>query len=127
MFNRHRVAFGMVNMTAIFQKYIFFSSTTERSEEINQYLNCVNIYPFDIDEKEFRADFNPSCLDFPGEKKAQMTESVVNLMKKISTISNTNLLKKSGGLLNKRSVETEVEWIGKHKSPLPENKFEAIY
>ena len=70
MFNHHRITFENGEYNSNFSKvYFFLPSITDRSEEINQYMNCVNIHPLDIDQKNFGADFNPSCLDFPGEKR----------------------------------------------------------
>ena len=50
--------------------YFFLPSITDRSEKINQYMKYVNIHPFDIVEKMFDADFNPShiCI-LPATKK----------------------------------------------------------
>ena len=59
--------------------YFFLPSITDRCEEINQHLKCVNIHPFDLEEKEFGAVFEPNFPDFAGEKKNQMTESAVNM------------------------------------------------
>ena len=44
-------------------------SNMDRSEEINQYMNCININLFDTDEKEISDGFNPICLDFARENK----------------------------------------------------------
>ena len=82
MFNQHRIMFKSGELDINFSKlYFFLPSITDRSEEINQYISCVNIHPFDIDEKEIGADFNPCRLDFAGEKKPQTTESVFNVLK----------------------------------------------
>ena len=111
-----------------FSKISFFLlSITDRSEEINQYMNCLNIHPLDIDGKEFGDDFNQSLLDVSGEKKLQTSESVANMLKKITEICNTNLVKNADGLLNNKPIDTEVEWIGKQKSRIHQNKFKVTY
>ena len=103
MFSRHRIMFESGELNRTFSKiYFSFPSTTDRSEEINKYMNCVNIHPLDFDEKEFGDDFNPSRLDFVGDKKEQTTQSVVNMLKRITEISNTNLIKNADGLLHSK-------------------------
>ena len=37
--------------------YFFLPSIHDRSEEINQHKKCVNIHPFDQDEKDFAEGF----------------------------------------------------------------------
>ena len=90
-------------------------------------MKYVNIHPFDIVKKKFGANFNPSHLHFACNKKAQMTESVVNILKKIAKIFSSNLVKNVDGLLNKEPKDTDVKWIGKNKSCLPENKYKVTY
>ena len=55
-------------------------------------------------------------------KKKKFTKAVVKMLKKIIDISNSNLIKNADGLLSTRSVDEEVEWIGKDKKRLPENR-----
>ena len=50
-----------VELNTDFSKvYYFLPSITENTEEINQYMICMNSHPFDIDEKEFGDDFKPN-------------------------------------------------------------------
>ena len=47
--------------------HFFLSSTTDRIESINRYINSVNLISIDIHPNEFEADggtFDPSKLDF---------------------------------------------------------------
>ena len=90
-------------------------------------MNCVNIHRLDIDEKEFGNDFNPSRLDFARDKKEQTTQSVANMLKRITEISNCNLLKNADGILHSKPADTEIEWVGKNKSRIPQNKFKVTY
>ena len=83
MFNRHRIMFESGESNTDSSKvYFFLSSITDRSEEMNQYMKCVNIHPIDLDEKEFENDFNSSRLDFINDKKEETTNCVLNMLKK---------------------------------------------
>ena len=84
LFNRHRITIERGELNTDFSKvYYFLLSITHRSEETNQYMNCVNIHPFDIDEKEFGDDFKPKRLDFIRDKKSETVQSVCNVLKKL--------------------------------------------
>ena len=56
-----------------------------------------------------------------------MTGAVVKMLKKIADMSNANLLKNTDGLLSKKSADVSVEWIGKNKSRLPQNRYKMSY
>ena len=43
--------------------YTFLPSTTDRSEKHNQYMDCVRLWPIDIDPSDFGENFGPSKLD----------------------------------------------------------------
>ena len=61
MFSKHCIVFQSRELnTDSSNVYFFLPSITDRSEEVNQYMKCVNIHPIDIDEKDFgsRPDFN---------------------------------------------------------------------
>ena len=66
-------------------------------------------------------------LILPEKTKEQTSKSVLNVLKMITEISNTNLVKNADGLLNNKPIDTEVEWIGKNKSQIPQNKFKVTY
>ena len=73
IFNRHRIQYDSgALLDKDFSKIFFFlPSTTDRVEDINMYMNSVNLMPTDIEPSEFGEDFNPSTLDFknPDRKK----------------------------------------------------------
>ena len=70
MFKRNRIMFDGVESNTNFSKISFsLPSNMDKSEEINQYMNCVNIHLFDTDKKEISDGFNPICLDFAKENK----------------------------------------------------------
>ena len=73
------------------------------------------MHPIDISEKEFCENFNSSKLDYSSSEKQKMTESVVNMLKKIVQLSNSNIFKNADALLDKMPPKTEVEWVGKLK------------
>ena len=56
-----------------------------------------------------------------------MTEAVLKMLKKIVDISNSSIVKNADGLLSKRPPEMEMEWIGKSKIRLPNNKYKVSY
>ena len=56
-----------------------------------------------------------------------MTQAVVKMLKKVVDLSNANFVKNADGLLAKRTVEQEVEWIGKDKKRLPDNHYKMSY
>ena len=59
--------------------------------------------------------------------RKKMTQAVVKMLKKVVDLSNANIVKNVDGLLAKRTVEQEVEWIGKDKKRLPDNHYKMSY
>ena len=51
-----------------------------------------------------------------------MTVSVVGVLERIGEISNTYLTKNVDRLLTKRPTASEIEWVGKNRLRIPENK-----
>lgn len=51
-----------------------------------------------------------------------MTVSVVGVLETIGEISNTYLAKNVDRLLTKRPTASEIEWVGKNRLRIPENK-----
>ena len=43
-------------------------------------MKCVNIHPFDLDEKEFCDGFQPNLLGFSCDNKKNMTDSAVGVL-----------------------------------------------
>ena len=83
--------------------WIYFSlpATTDRIEEVNQYMNPVSLNPIDIEPAEFGDHFDPSFLDFANKNKEKSRESVLKVLKKMVDISNANLKHNADGLLAK--------------------------
>ena len=56
-----------------------------------------------------------------------MIEAVVKLLRKITDLSNSNLIRNANGLLSMKSPDVNVEWVGKMKKRLPDNKCKMSY
>ena len=103
----------------------------DRSEEINRYLGSVNLSLINVPVSSFEVKknvvFDPSKLDFASQEKEIMTGAVVKMVKKIVHMSNANLVKNADGLLSKFDWGVSIEWIGKNKTCLPQNKYKMTY
>ena len=64
--NCHRVQYesGAFSESDSSSVFFFLRSTTDRSEEINQYLGSVNLSPIDINISEFGSNFDLNKLDY---------------------------------------------------------------
>ena len=71
--------------------------------------------------------FDPSKVDYDNPDKEKMTQAVVKMFKKVVDLSNSNLIRNADGLLAKRTVKHEVEWMGKEKKRLPDNGYKISY
>ena len=128
IFNRHRIQYGAGALSNTdFSKIIFFlSSTTDRIETINRYLNLVNLMPIDIDPSKFGEDFDPSTLDFENADREKNRESVLKVLRKIVDLSNSNLQKNADGLLaTKPHINKDILWVGGKR--VPEDQFALSY
>ena len=101
IFNRHRIQYeaGALSDTDFSKLFFFLSSTTDRIETINRYMNSVNLMPTDIDPSEFGEDFHPSTLNFENAEGEKNRESVLKVLRKIVDLSISNLQKNADGLL----------------------------
>ena len=111
--------------------YFFLPSTTDRIEEINRHMGSVNLLPIDISEDSFEVEgsiqFDPSKLDYENPEKEKMSEAVVKMLRKVKELSNTNLVKNADRILAKMSVDDNIEWVGKEKKRLPDNRYKMSY
>ena len=64
--NCHRIQYesGAFSESDSSSVFFFLRSTTDRSEEINQYLGSVNLSPIDINISEFGSNFDLNKLDY---------------------------------------------------------------
>ena len=97
------------------QLFLILTTTTDRKEKINQFINNVQLHPIDIDYNEFatknsseKKDFNPSDLDSKNQgKRLEAREVLKNFFKDAVEISNTNLIRNSRALMATARVDNE--------------------
>ena len=93
-------------------------------------MGSAHLSPIDISEKTFEIEenvsFDPSKLNFECPEKEKIAKAVVKMLKKIIDISNANLVKNVDGL-SKKYINEKVEWIGKDKKSLPDNRYKMSY
>ena len=131
-FNRHWIQFNSGALQSIFSNvYFSLPSTTDRTEDINQDMGSVNLSSIDISEKKIEVEenvlFDPLKLNFECPEKEKIARAVVKMLKKIIDISNANLVKNADWVLSNRNVNEEVEWVGKDKKRLPDNRYKLSY
>ena len=94
-------------------------------------MGSVNLSPIDNPEKTFEVEdniqFGSSKLNYECPEQEKITKAVVKILKKVINISNSNLIKNADGLLSTQSVDEEVEWVGKDKKRLPDNRYKMSY
>ena len=56
-----------------------------------------------------------------------MREVVLKLLKKVVDISNSNIIKNANGLLATRPANQNIEWAGKTRKRVPENRYSLPY
>lgn len=94
-------------------------------------MGSVNLLPIDIAEDNFEIEGNVSFdspkLDYENPDKVKISEAVVKMLKRIIELSNANLKKTADGLLAKLPVDKNIEWVGKDKKQLPDNRYKMSY
>ena len=94
-------------------------------------MGSVNLLPIDIAKDNFEIEgnvsFDPSKLDYENPDKEKILEAVVKMLKRIIELSNANLKKNADGLLAKLPVDENIEWVGKDKKQLPDNRYKMSY
>ena len=123
IFNRHRAMIESGEVEGEFSNIFFFlPSITDRSEEIDKYLNNGLISPIDITQQQLNGwaetSFDPSNLDI---------YAVINCLKHMNNICNSNIVRNAEGLLSRKEVDATVAWVGEHKQRLPPHKFKVSY
>ena len=95
---------------------MFLPSITDRIEDAYRHMGFVNLSSIDITENNFEVEggipFESSKLDYENPGKEKMRQAVLKVLKKVVDLSNANIIKNADGLLSKRSVEQDVEWVG---------------
>ena len=94
-------------------------------------MGSVNFSSIDIPENSFETEnnisFDSSKLNLNYQEKKIMSMAVVKMLKKISDLSNCNIIKNANVLLLSKNVDFDVEWVGKTKQRLPQNKYKMFY
>ena len=84
--------------------YFFLPSITDRSKEINKYLNNVSISPTDVSQQQLNmwagTSFDPSKLDLYGPDEKLITNVVEECLRHINDVSNSNTVCNADGLLS---------------------------
>lgn len=55
-----------------------------------------------------------------------MRQAVLNALKKVADLSDANI-KNVDGLMSKKSVDQDVEWVGEKGKRVPENPYKMSY
>ena len=115
MFNRHRAIIGRRKVEGNLSNiYFFLRSITDRSDDINQYLNNVSISLIDITQYQSNnwagTKFDPSKLDLFGLEKYRMTDVVIKSLKHMNNITNSHIVQNADDLLSTKEVEMLVEF-----------------
>ena len=94
-------------------------------------MGSVNFSSIDIPENSFETEnnisFDSSKLNLNYQEKKIMSMAVVKMLKKISDLSNCNIIKNANVLLLSKNVDFDVEWVGKTKQRLPQIKYKMFY
>ena len=103
----------MARLIQNFQIFFFLPTITDRNEDIDKYLKNLSISPINITEEQFNkwagVDFNPAKLDMFGADKTIRSAAVIECLRHINSVSNSNVLKNTDALLSKREVKVHVD------------------
>ena len=79
-------------------------------------MGSVSLVPIDISEDKFEVDngaeFDPYKLDYENSGKDAMKDSILKVLKKMVDLSNSNHLKNADGLLAKKPMDQDLQWVG---------------
>ena len=97
---------------------MFFPSTLDRKEELNQYSNNVNVHPTDVSFDELKKlndgiEFDPADLGNIS-KRNKIKKVFYSFMKEAADVSNHNLIRNSNAFLSnggKIDPEFEFSWV----------------
>lgn len=99
--------------------FCYFPSTTDRKESLNQFKGKVQLNPVDCALEKFKefsstnSDFFPHHLESADPKERQVARKIViNFMKHIVKISNSNLVRNANYLMINSSVGRDENLVG---------------
>ena len=93
-----------VEMSNIF---FFLPSITDRSEDINKYLNNVDRHHLATVEQLGQNSFWSKLDTYDLEKNA-MNDAVIKCLKHMNDISNSNIVRNADGLFSRKEVDAPV-------------------
>ena len=131
MFNRYRIPYesGALN-TDFSWVYFCLPSITDRIEKINRHMGSVNLVPIDISEDTFEVEgdieFDLYKRDYENSEKSAIKDSILEVLKKIVDLSNSNLLKNADSFLATKLMDRDVQWVGDTGKRI-QNRFELSY
>ena len=119
MFDRHKMWVENCEVDAECSNIYFFSVLHHRQVEgINQYLRNISISPIDIKQEQWNVwAENTPPLDLQAwfvwfrKKNPCMSHAIYKCLEHINNLSNSNLVRKTDGLLWTRKVNTTVNWV----------------
>ena len=89
------------------------------------------IYPIGITQKQFNncagCEFNPAKLDLFGADKTIMSSAIIQCLRHINDISNSNLVRNADAFLSQKEVEVTVDWIRDSKRRVTPSQFKVGY
>ena len=123
-FNRRQIQYEYDALNTEFSKIFFFfflffvlPSVTDRIDKINRYMGSVNLIPIDSSEDRFHVEggiaFDRSNLDYNNPDKEKMRQALLKALRKVVNLPNANIIKNANGLMSKKSIDEDVEWVGK--------------
>ena len=56
-----------------------------------------------------------------------MRQAVLKALKKVADLSDANIIKNVDGLMSKKSIDQDVEWVGEKGKGVPENRYKMSY
>ena len=99
--------------------FFYLPSTTDRKESINQFKSNVQLHPIDCSYEKFsefsskQSAFFPHHLESSDQKEREIArEIVINFMKDIVSVSNSNLKRNASVLLINGNVSDEAKIQG---------------
>ena len=94
-------------------------------------MGSVNLIPVDISEDAFKVEggisLDPSKLDSDNPDREKIRKAVLKVLKKVLDLSNANIIKNANGLISKKAINQDVEWVEKTGKCVPESKFKMSY
>ena len=92
------------------KKFFFLSSTTDRSELVNKFLDKVSLSTFDCLQEDFKKyshsnkDFNPADLDVQGHEREDAAKTIQAFFKNMGEICYGKLIRNLNYLVQNQTI-----------------------